>query len=717
MTESERPKLAEKAPEVFTDDHQLALLQLLIRKSMSSRMDTCGDDDADPEETGTEEASQSETLGLPVDWRLMPENISLHAWQRECLPLWLSKGRGTVKVATGGGKTLFALAAAERLQNTREPDLRLVIVVPTIPLMFQWYDELKNSNLPLDAIGLMGGNQDLSPSGRMRVLICVLASARDRLETFINTCGWSHSPIMLVVDECHHANAAQGRRIFAINAPYTLGLSATPEQDAEADGLPTDQAYEQSAIGQGLGPIIYSFSLRQSLEAGLLTPFEVWHIGLPLATAEAEEHRRLSTEISDLRRDLQRRHQSSRSQQGFLAWCQTQASRKGPSASDAERFIGLANRRKRLLYRAAARSRVVLDALTTSAADEESRVIVFHESIEEIERLFLDAVGSGLPVVLEHSKLPDGLRAENINAFRRGVARGIISAKSLVEGFNVPSADLGIVAASTSSVRQRIQSLGRMLRRKAGNRHARVIVLYVRDTEDEAIYQKADWENVVGAERNRYFVWSDNPDARSWQDHLTETNLPPRTYRPPSWEVESLNRGDFYPGQTDGLELKVDQGGNLRTADGGLVKAAPEAVASIPGLNSARRAVRTPAGHLIVRCDGPLHDQWQFLGMVDIPEAPLMDSVRLQVKAVRGRKVLAKKVGNKEFFARAAENGASLEADKARQCLLEWIAGVEQVRNVPVKELFWDGAQQYWLEVEGQRIEHEGQLAALEFRG
>src|SRR5581483_9522781 len=101
---------------------------------------------------------------------------------------------------------------------------------------------------------------------------------------------------------------------------------------------------------------------------------------------------------------------------------------------------------------------------------------------------FLQASGSGLPAVLEHSKLSDSLRAENIDAFRRGIARVIISAKSLVEGFNVPSADLGIIVASSGSVRQRIQSLGRMLRRKAGTRTARIIVLYIRDTEDEAIY-------------------------------------------------------------------------------------------------------------------------------------------------------------------------------------------------------------------------------------
>ena len=189
--------------------------------------------------------------------------------------------------------------------------------------------------------------------------------------------------------------------------------------------------------------------------------------------------------------------------------CQTQASRGGPAGVEAERFIGLANNRKRLLYRAKARTEVVLGILSESVADPDGRGIVFHESIEEIETLFLKAEEMGLPALLEHSKLPDSIRAENIDAFRRGVARVIISAKSLVEGFNVPSADLGIIVASSGSVRQRIQSLGRMLRRKTGGRNKpRIMVLYIRDTEDEAIYEKADWETIVGAERNRYFQWN-----------------------------------------------------------------------------------------------------------------------------------------------------------------------------------------------------------------
>ena len=147
----------------FSDADHLQLLQLLTRRAMLERRGRAAAEEAT--EIETEDRPQTEpSLDVPRRWRLIQEGISLYGWQEECLRRWFESGRGTVKVATGGGKTLFALAAAQKLQNERERDLRLVIVVPTIPLMFQWNDELKDCNLPHGSIGLMGGGQELPPS-------------------------------------------------------------------------------------------------------------------------------------------------------------------------------------------------------------------------------------------------------------------------------------------------------------------------------------------------------------------------------------------------------------------------------------------------------------------------------------------------------------------------------------------------------------------------
>ena len=69
--------------------------------------------------------------------------LTLAPWQRDAVHAWFAAGRrGTIKVVTGAGKTIVALAVAERLQQS-DPDLRVAIIVPTIVLMRQWYEVLR----------------------------------------------------------------------------------------------------------------------------------------------------------------------------------------------------------------------------------------------------------------------------------------------------------------------------------------------------------------------------------------------------------------------------------------------------------------------------------------------------------------------------------------------------------------------------------------------
>ena len=118
-------------------------------------------------------------------WQLLPANISLHKWQKDCLKLWLDRKQGTVKVATGGGKTKFALAAAQELQRDFDPNLKLAIVVPTIPLMNQWLDELSDSNIPKSQIGRLGGGYTVDDISDLKIILTVINSAFKKLPEIV----------------------------------------------------------------------------------------------------------------------------------------------------------------------------------------------------------------------------------------------------------------------------------------------------------------------------------------------------------------------------------------------------------------------------------------------------------------------------------------------------------------------------------------------------
>jgi superfamily II DNA or RNA helicase len=583
---------------------------------------------AEGNEAAGDSADQRGAVAVPQSWELT-RGLALHDWQEACVRAWLANGmRGVMKVVTGAGKTILALAIAERLQQTERHSLRVAVVVPTIVLLNQWRDELAaHGNLPASAIGLMGGGHGGRFSESTRVLICVLNSAAKKLAAEVERAGVGQD-LLLVVDECHRAGATEMKQVFATQRAYSLGLSATPERtddpapDAEEEapaGEPEEPAsFEESVLGRELGPVVFEMTYADAIRRGVLPPFRIVHYGLSLGPRERERYDRLSREIKELRDELET---GSRRGLALVRWCRSRAGARNPRAVQ---FLALTAERKRLLYRIGERFQAVEAILRRAFAENpNTRAILFHESIDEVMGLFGLLRRAGYAVVAEHSEFPDAMRAESLRLFRDGTARVIVSARSLIEGFNVPSADLGIVVAASASVRQRVQTLGRLLRRirnqQGAEKQATLYVLYAAGTVDELIYEKADWEQFVGAERNDYFLW--HPVAKS---EPKPQPGPPR--RPPVDELKidanTLVPGGPYPGDSDqGLMYSLDTQGTVRDENGNLVEPNEQLRQVLANYRKAGGRFRvTPRQRFVTRLEKTA-DGWQavYLGRLDEP--------------------------------------------------------------------------------------------------
>ncbi|TGN77241.1 DEAD/DEAH box helicase [Bradyrhizobium yuanmingense] len=576
-----------------------------------------------------EHAEAGHQDGLPAEWKLT-QGIELHGWQQACVNAWFQAGlNGVLKVVTGAGKTILALAIIEKLQRSRDPDLRVAIVVPTVVLLAQWRHEIATrSNLPPEAIGLLGGGSDDTFNSQTRILICVLNSAARKLPEIVAKSG-AGSSLLLVVDECHRAGSKEMRRVFEVDRAYSLGLSATPDREsdiAESEAEFGESAVENSngvdfsdtVLGQELGPVIFELNYADAIELGVLPPFDIMHYGLSLRSNERASYEKISREISELRKELER---PGRRGLGLIRWCRSSAAASNPFAA---RLLSLTAQRKRLLFRMSERTQATIAILRDAFAENIGcRAIIFHESIDQVMELFSVLRAEGFPVVAEHSEFPDSMRSEALDLFRQGAAQIIVSARSLIEGFNVPSADLGIVVAASSSVRQRIQTLGRLLRksrnREGQEKRASLYVLYAAGTVDELIYEKANWETFVGAERNRYFVWSDVREGAR-----IEIGTPPRTPVLGEMLVDDgmLQPGESYPGDTDeGREFTRDSAGTIRTADGSLIEPNEELVDLLKGSRKAAGRFRiTPTRQYVIELE-KVEDGWRgvYLGTLRSP--------------------------------------------------------------------------------------------------
>lgn len=598
---------------LFAEQDRLELLQLRTRKNLEEER-----------ESGKEhqDTRSARELGqMPEAWRLTGD-YDLYDWQSECIDAWFSAGeKGTVKVVTGAGKTVMALGLAERLQNEKEPGLCMAVVVPQINLMNQWYDELLEvGNIPPQYIGRLAGEYDGNLEGDTRILLGVVNTMRDELPGMVRDAG-IEDDLLLVADECHHYGSEANSKIFQAERAYSLGLSATPERSD------MDEGYDNSLLGRELGDIVYELTLEDALERGLVPPYRINHYGLALTPEEERKYEQLSRAISDLRSELKGQAPPGRtSGNAFFRWVEEVANGDGELANSAQRFGALTSQRKELLYGLQGRRDAVLE-LIDEAFEEKSdaRIILFHERIREVNRLYVELERKGYPVALEHSKLPDSIRRESIELFREGTAQIIVSAKSLIEGFDVPECDIGIIVASSQSDRQRVQSLGRMLRKSTGEdgeqKRSSIHVLYGKGTTDERLYEQTDWERLTGVEQNEYFEWESGEDPEPKEG-------PPKRPLPSEGDVNisELETGDVYPGEYQGMELTCDSQKNVRNEEGDFWPNSQEVVGKVREVKGSFGRFRvTPQRHLVlVRVrEG---EEWETRFVMQLDEAPSFQS-------------------------------------------------------------------------------------------
>lgn len=373
-------------------------------------------------------------------------NLDLRDWQQSALEAWVSNDqRGIVGAVTGGGKTVLALAAiAQAKAHTT------LIVVPTQALLDQWWEEASLFfGLPFDEIRIITGKAK-PRSGTINIAVLNTAS---KLEP-------RSSDLMLVVDECHKAASTSFRSILKWKTRASLGLSATPERPYD-DGL-------EEVLVPGLGPVIYQYTYEDALRDKVIVPFELRNVVFDLEKEEAEEYGKLTRAIA---RTIQ--------QEG----------------ADSEKAVALLLKRTRVLNMSLER---IKHTIRIAARNRGNRVLIFHESIEACRVIHEILSENGILAGVYHSNLPVRERADMLRAFRNGSVEMLVTCRALDEGFNVPETEIGIIAASTATRRQRIQRLGRILRPADGKNRAVIYSLVATEPEIKRLkVEEAELEGVA----------------------------------------------------------------------------------------------------------------------------------------------------------------------------------------------------------------------------
>lgn len=115
--------------------------------------------------------------------------------------------------------------------------------------------------------------------------------------------------------------------------------------------------------------------------------------------------------------------------------------------------------------------------------------MLFHERIAIANEIFNFLKEKGLNSSIYHTELPLNERIKNIADYRGGKVNILVSCRALDEGFDVPKSEVGIIVAGTSSIRQWIQRMGRILRKSPVKEYSRIFVVFVKLVEKDVFVE------------------------------------------------------------------------------------------------------------------------------------------------------------------------------------------------------------------------------------
>jgi len=206
--------------------------------------------------------------------------------QDEAVEIFLSKERGILEMATGTGKTRTAFKIMKKLIKKNLIDTVIITMVGN-DLLNQWHKQILTVRHEQEVQFNVFRHHErfkeqpdfsLNPEGSL--LLCSRSVVGNALKRLSSEEG---DRTLLIHDEVHKLGSAGNiKNLLGLSEhiKFRLGLSATPERAYDEEG--------NDFIDSHIGPVIYSFGLKEAIERGILAPFNYF----PLSYELTEEDKR-----------------------------------------------------------------------------------------------------------------------------------------------------------------------------------------------------------------------------------------------------------------------------------------------------------------------------------------------------------------------------------------------------------------------------------------
>jgi DNA phosphorothioation system restriction enzyme len=389
----------------------------------------------------------------------IPLNLELRDYQKQAIANWFANyGRGTLKMATGSGKTITALAIATQLYQKIGLQT-LLVICPFRHLVIQWAKECEKFGLePVLAFNTVHewqtklSTQLYNISTKSQPFLTVITTN----DTFISSSFQSQLKFfsertLLVGDEAHNLGSENTQLKLPRNIGLRLALSATPERFFDEIG--TEALFNY--FGSVLQP---EFTLKDAIAQGALVHYLYYPIMVELTSSESYNYLRLTKAIG---RILQFDKSDN------LDFSNVELSQDLTALlMQRARLIGAAKNKLTALKQLM--KKLINTTHTLFYCGDGS--VESQRQLHAVTQLLGKEIGYRVsPYTAETSLLErEKLRSQ----FESGELQGLVAIRCLDEGVDIPAIRQAVILASTTNPRQFIQRRGRILRPHVGKDRA-----------------------------------------------------------------------------------------------------------------------------------------------------------------------------------------------------------------------------------------------------
>lgn len=385
--------------------------------------------------------------------------LELWEYQKEAIQAWWANDRrGILAMATGAGKTKTAAGAIKLFQDQNTTSIT-VVTVPYQHIAVNWEEDLAFTN-PISTYGSRKWKEKLADeisklrAGRTKHLTVIAiqnTAASDEFITLTRKAFSTVSGSLFVGDEAHGLGAPVFRRAMQDEFQARLALSATPERRDEEGS---------EALLQYFDRVVFEFSIQDGLNwinpltgQSPLCPYDYEPVFVGLDDDELEEWISLTKGLLRAGRDAESEERRKRLLIKRAAIAKS-ANQKIPALAELLDRLGSINHC--LIY--------------CSDSEQMEAVMEILNNRSATYRRFTGREGT--KPVKEHGGISE--REKILQSFASGDTEYLVAMKCLDEGVDVPSAETGIILASSANRREFVQRRGRLLRRSHGKSKAKI---------------------------------------------------------------------------------------------------------------------------------------------------------------------------------------------------------------------------------------------------